>query len=87
MSRRATRTSGPAAGRPGAARRRAARRPPVGLTPLLRLVGLIAFAILVIVLLVFWIQSCQGASKKNAYRHYMEKIAVVARTRSRSAAS
>ena len=52
--------------------------PPVGITPLLRLAGLIAFAILVVVLLVFWISSCQGASKRSAYRHYMEKIAVVA---------
>ncbi len=49
------------------------------MTPLLRLAGLIAFAILVVVLLVFWISSCQGASKKSAYKHYMEKVAVVAK--------
>ncbi len=54
-------------------------RPPVGLTPLLRLAGLIAFAILVIVLLVFWISSCQGAGKKSSYKRYMEKVAVVAK--------
>jgi hypothetical protein len=54
-------------------------RPPVGVTPLVRLAGLIAFAILIIVLLVFWISSCQGAGKKSAYRHYLEKVAVVAK--------
>ena len=47
------------------------RRPGVlawpGLTPTLRLVGLIAFAILVIVLLVFWVQSCQSGGKKKSY--------------------
>jgi hypothetical protein len=43
-------------------------RPPQGFTPLLRLVGLIAFAILIVVLLVFWVQSCQSSSKRNAYR-------------------
>jgi hypothetical protein len=48
-------------------------------TPLVRLAGLIAFAILIIVLLVFWISSCQGAGKKSAYRHYLEKVAVVAK--------
>jgi hypothetical protein len=53
-------------------------RPGPGLTPLLRLAGLIAFGILIIVLFVFWISSCQGASKKSSYKHYMEKIGTVA---------
>jgi hypothetical protein len=53
-------------------------RPGPGLTPLLRLAGLIAFGILIIVLLVFWISSCQGASKKSSYKRYMEKIGTVA---------
>jgi hypothetical protein len=53
-------------------------RPPVGMTPLLRLAGLIAFAILIVVLLVFWISSCQDAGKKSSYRHYYEKVGVVA---------
>ena len=60
-------------------RRPTAGRPPVAVTPLLRLAGLIAFAILVVVLFVFWISSCQGASKKNSYKRYMEKVAVVAK--------
>jgi hypothetical protein len=65
--------------------RRGSRRPPtgggrspVGMTPLLRLAGLIAFAILIIVLFVFWISSCQGASKKSSYKKYYEKVGVVA---------
>ena len=64
--------------------RRGSRRPPsgrtpVGMTPLLRLAGLIAFAILIVVLLVFWISSCQGASKKSSYKHYYDKVGVVAK--------
>lgn len=59
--------------------RRPPPRPPVGVTPLLRLAGLIAFAILVIVLLVFWIESCQGASKKSSYKSYLGKVGVVAK--------
>jgi hypothetical protein len=55
-------------------------RPPAGFTPLLRLAGLIAFAILIVVLLVFWVQSCQGASKRNSYRHYMEKVGAIAQS-------
>src|SRR5439155_20274119 len=71
--RRAPRPSGDGGGPP---RRRC--RPPAGFTPLLRLAGLIACAILIVVLLVLWVQSCQGASKRNAYRHYMEKVTAIA---------
>jgi hypothetical protein len=53
-------------------------RPPAGVTPLLRLVGLIAVAILVIVLLVFWIKSCQGSSKHSSFATYMSKVSEVA---------
>jgi hypothetical protein len=53
-------------------------RPPQGFTPLLRLVGLIAFAILIVVLLVFWVQSCQGNAKKNAYKHYVADVGEIA---------
>ena len=49
-------------------------RPPTGFTPLLRLAGLIAFAILIIVLLVFWISSCRSESKKDTYRDYISAI-------------
>jgi hypothetical protein len=59
-------------------RRPPSGRPPVGVTPLARLAGLIAFAILIVVLLVFWISSCQGAGKKSSYKRYMDRVAVVA---------
>lgn len=49
-------------------------RPPTGFTPLLRLAGLIAFAILIVVLLVFWISSCRDESKKDTYRDYISAI-------------
>jgi hypothetical protein len=62
----------------GPPRRPPAARSAVGFTPLLRLAGLIAFGILIVVLLVFWISSCQGAGKKNSYKRYMEKMGVVA---------
>ena len=49
-----------------------------GIAPLLRLVGLIAFAILIVVLLVFWIQSCQGSSKHSEFENYMNDISQTA---------
>jgi hypothetical protein len=62
----------------GGGRRPSGGRPPVGMTPLLRLAGLIAFGILIVVLLVFWVSSCQDAGKKNSYKNYYEKVGVVA---------
>jgi hypothetical protein len=62
----------------GGGRRSSGGRPPVGMTPLLRLAGLIAFGILIVVLLVFWISSCQDAGKKSSYKNYYEKVGVVA---------
>jgi hypothetical protein len=50
-------------------------RPPTGLTPLLRLIGLISFAILIVLLLVLWVNGCREDKKKDAYRHYVEKVA------------
>ena len=52
--------------------------PPSGLTPILRLVGLISFAILVVVLLIFWVSSCRGEAKKDRYQSYMEDVQQVA---------
>lgn len=54
-------------------------RPRAGFTPLLRLLGLIAFAILVVVLLLLWVQSCQEDKKRAAYGDYMTEVAAVAR--------
>ncbi|MBA3412655.1 MAG: hypothetical protein H0T09_03095 [Actinobacteria bacterium] len=72
-----------AVGDRGGSRRGGPRRPlraPTGITPLLRLIGLVAFAILIVVLLVFWAQSCRGASKREAYRDYMKGVTEVARS-------
>jgi type II secretory pathway component PulJ len=60
------RTGGP---QPPGPRRRV--RPPTGFTPLLRLILLIALAIFVVVLLVFWIQGCREESRQSAYSDYM----------------
>ena len=54
-------------------------RPPAGVTPLLRLIGLIAFAILVVVLLVFAVDSCRGSQKRDTYEDYMGEVDEVAR--------
>jgi hypothetical protein len=53
-------------------------RPPAGFTPLLRLVGLIAFAILIVVLLVVWLQSCRSEGAKADYRDYMSDMQGIA---------
>jgi hypothetical protein len=54
-------------------------RPRTGFTPLLRLLGLIAFAILIVVLLLLWVQSCQEDAKRDAYSDYMTEVAGVGR--------
>jgi CARDB len=54
-------------------------RPPPGLTPLLRLVGLVAFAILAVVVLVFVVQGCRDKSKTAEYRGYMDGVSQLAR--------
>jgi hypothetical protein len=54
-------------------------RPRAGFTPLLRLLGLIAFAILIVVLLLLWAQSCQENQKRDAYGDYMTEISAVGR--------
>jgi hypothetical protein len=54
-------------------------RPRPGFTPLLRLLGLIAFAILIVVLLLLWVQSCQEDAKRDSYSDYMTNMSAVAR--------
>ncbi len=49
-----------------------------GIPPAARLAGLIAFGILIIVLLVLWVQSCSGTSKKSSYSNYLDKVQVLA---------
>lgn len=48
-----------------------------GWTPLLRLVGLIAFAILLVVLLVVWAQGCAGDRERGSYDSYMTDLKAV----------
>jgi hypothetical protein len=49
-----------------------------GIPPAARLAGLIAFGILIVVLLVLWVQSCSGTSKKSSYSNYLDKVQVLA---------
>jgi hypothetical protein len=49
-------------------------RPPRNLTPLLRLVGLIALAILVVVLLAVWVEGCAADAKLDRNRTYLADI-------------
>jgi hypothetical protein len=53
-------------------------RTPEGFTPLLRLVGLIAFAIVIVVLLVYAIEGCQSSSKHAKYDNYMKQVSQIA---------
>ena len=64
--------------RPSRGRPRPPVRPPTGFTPLLRLAGLIAFAIVIVVLLVLWIGSCRSESKEQLYGDYMAEMSRVA---------
>jgi hypothetical protein len=58
--------------------RRPQFQPPQGVTPLLRLIGLVAFAILVVVLLVVWAQGCSSDQKRSDYSNAMTKLGTVA---------
>jgi hypothetical protein len=49
-------------------------RPPAGFVPLLRLVGLIALAIALIVILATVVSDCTGESKAAPYREYMQPL-------------
>src|SRR5215208_588177 len=73
----------PLGGPRGPRRPRGPMRPAAGFVPLARLVGLIAFAILIVVLLIFWVQSCQDDKRRDAYEDYMTDISEVARASER----
>ncbi len=51
--------------------------PPRNLTPLLRLVGLIALAILVIVLLAVWVEGCTADAKRDRNSTYLAEIGAI----------
>ncbi|MBA3432667.1 MAG: hypothetical protein H0U08_01080 [Actinobacteria bacterium] len=52
-------------------------RSPGNLTPLLRLVALIALAILIVVLLVVWVEGCATDRKRERYGSYMTDVGAV----------
>ena len=63
-------------GAPPRKRPRMPTRPPGGPTPsFMRLGLLIAGAILLAVVLVFWVNNCRGNQKKDKYQSYMEAVA------------
>jgi hypothetical protein len=66
----------PPAGAPRGARR--PPRPPAGLTTMLRLAGLIGFAIVIVVLLALWVDSCRAEGTRDAYRSYMSSMQTIA---------
>jgi hypothetical protein len=52
--------------------------PPPGAVALARLAGLVALAIAVVVGLVFWVGSCQGKSRHDEYKSYMDAVQPIA---------
>ena len=52
--------------------------PPRGLTPLLRLLGLIVVLVVVLVFFGLVIQSCAATSKHDRYQHYMAQVSTIA---------
>jgi hypothetical protein len=61
----------------GGGPRRPQFRTPQGITPILRLVGFVAFAILIIVLLVVWGQGCSSDKQRNDYAGAMTEIGAI----------
>jgi len=51
--------------------------PPRNLTPLLRLIGLIALAILVVVLLAVWLEGCSADAKRDRNETYLAEIGAI----------
>ena len=66
-----------ASGGGGGGPRRPQFHAPHGLTPILRLIGFVAFAILVVVLLVLWAQGCSGDKKRNDYSSAMTELGTI----------
>lgn len=61
----------------GGGPRRPELRPPHGFMPLLRLAGLVALGILVIVLLAVWVQGCAGPDEQTSYGDYLASVGEV----------
>jgi hypothetical protein len=64
--------------RPGPGGPRGPAPPPPGAVALTRLAGLVALAIAIVVGLVFWVQSCQGKSRRPEYASYMDHVRSIA---------
>jgi len=69
-------STSPSGGR-GGGPRRPQFHAPHGITPILRLVGFVAFAILIVVLLVVWGQGCSSDKKRNDYSSAMTEIGTI----------
>jgi hypothetical protein len=74
--KRPERGPGPPRGRGPRPPRRGIRSPG-NLTPLLRLVALIALAILIVVLLAVWVEGCSSDRKHDRYQNYIAQIGSV----------
>jgi uncharacterized repeat protein (TIGR01451 family) len=61
----------------GGGPRRPQFRAPHGVTPILRLLGLVVFAIVIVVLLVVWGQGCSSDKKRNNYTDAMTQIGAI----------
>lgn len=61
----------------GGGPRRPALRAPHGLAPILRLVGFVAFAILVVVLLIVWGQGCASDGERSNYEDAMTELTAI----------
>ena len=67
-----------AAGRRRLAGCAARAAPPRGLTPVLRLLALLAIVVAALVFFGLLIQSCASTSKHDAYKSYMDKVSTIA---------
>ncbi len=74
------RTRLPRRGGRGTGIRRPAGGPPHGLTPMLRLLALLAIVVALLVFFGLLIQSCASTSKHDAAKSYVDKVATIARS-------
>ena len=71
------RPSGPRDGGGSPPPRRPAN-PPHTASPIVRFVSLIAFAVALILILIFAVRSCESSSESAAYKNYMDKVSRIA---------
>ena len=75
--RTGTRPPGGDGPRGGGGPRRPRFSAPHGITPLLRLAGLVALAVLVVVLLAVWVQGCAAEDDQTTYGNYLADVGEV----------